>query len=258
MLSYGGGLVSNDQINLFVTIEDGAKLCLLTQGSTKIFKRKSPEHLTTQTLNCTLHPNSALLLLPDPIQPFASAAYKQTQKFHLPPDDSASLIVLDWVTEGRTALNEHWDMISFISKNEFYIPRGGDGADRLLLRDSLVLESPSPTLLKYRMDKNTVFATLIIHGPKFSRLSNIITKVFHSEPRIGGRNFDHNKSFKHDVGKKGDVIWTATESRGFLLVKVTGKALESVKEFLRTLLDGENGENTVVDEFGESAFLCLQ
>jgi urease accessory protein UreH len=32
ILSYGGGLVSNDQVNLEVTIEDSARLCLLTQG----------------------------------------------------------------------------------------------------------------------------------------------------------------------------------------------------------------------------------
>lgn len=33
ILSYGGGLVSNDKINLRVTVETSAKLCLLTQGT---------------------------------------------------------------------------------------------------------------------------------------------------------------------------------------------------------------------------------
>jgi hypothetical protein len=33
ILSYGGGLVSNDQVTLSVVIEDHAKLCLLTQGT---------------------------------------------------------------------------------------------------------------------------------------------------------------------------------------------------------------------------------
>jgi len=34
LLSYGGGLVANDKVDLRVTVEDGAKLCLLTQGAT--------------------------------------------------------------------------------------------------------------------------------------------------------------------------------------------------------------------------------
>ena len=32
VLSYGGGLVSNDHIDLTAVVEDAAKLCLLTQG----------------------------------------------------------------------------------------------------------------------------------------------------------------------------------------------------------------------------------
>lgn len=33
MLTYGGGLVSNDEISLDVRVEPAAKLCLLTQGA---------------------------------------------------------------------------------------------------------------------------------------------------------------------------------------------------------------------------------
>ena len=35
MLSYGGGLVSGDQVDLKVVVEKGAKLCLQTQGINK-------------------------------------------------------------------------------------------------------------------------------------------------------------------------------------------------------------------------------
>src|SRR5579859_799366 len=40
MMSYGGGLVGGDQIDLSVNVQAGCKLALLTQGSTKIFKQR--------------------------------------------------------------------------------------------------------------------------------------------------------------------------------------------------------------------------
>ncbi|KAI5821113.1 UreD urease accessory protein-domain-containing protein [Pyronema omphalodes] len=258
ILSYGGGLVSNDKINLRVTVENNAKLCLLTQGSTKIFKLKAPEHLTEQVMSCTLQSGSALVLLPDPIQPFADSAYRQHQTFELPSDDSASVIVLDWVSEGRSARNEHWDFESFNSKNEFFIPRE-NGSKRLLLRDSMILKRESDVMeLKRRMEGFTVFATLMIHGPMFVKLAEDILKKFENEPRIGGRNFDNKRDFKEDEDKKGGVIWTAATIRDFVLVKVSGKELEEVKIFLRDLLRTGGANNELLSEFGEGALLCLQ
>ena len=45
ILSYGGGLVSNDQVNLKVVLEDNVKMCLMTQG---LFHRK--KNVVTFTL----------------------------------------------------------------------------------------------------------------------------------------------------------------------------------------------------------------
>src|SRR5208282_6283605 len=47
MMSYGGGLVGGDQIELTVNIQRGCKLSLLTQGSTKIFKERTSENKPT-------------------------------------------------------------------------------------------------------------------------------------------------------------------------------------------------------------------
>jgi urease accessory protein len=205
-----------------------------------------------------LSPHAALALLPDPIQPFRDSAYSQHQIFRLPADDSASLVVLDWVCEGRSARGEHWDMHAFTSRNEFFLPRDGGRADRLMLRDSLVLTQDAQGL-KARMDAFTVFATLVVRGPKFVGLADALLKRFSEEARIGGRNFDNRGDFKNDQAKKGDVIWTATKLRGFVLVKVSGKELEEVKVFLRDLLmNGGDGESDLVREFGEGALLCLQ
>src|SRR5271169_5711077 len=77
MMSYGGGLVGGDQIELSVNIQSGCKLSLLTQGSTKVFKqRKSGDKIppsTCQSLQVKIHDGGLLALLPDPIQPFADS-----------------------------------------------------------------------------------------------------------------------------------------------------------------------------------------
>jgi urease accessory protein len=225
-------------------------------GSTKIFKRKATSHHTRQTMTVMLQPHAALALLPDPIQPFRDSAYSQHQVFKLPADDSASLVVLDWVCEGRSARGEHWDLHSFTSRNEFFLPRDEGRPDRLMLRDSLVLTQDAQGL-RVRMDGFTVFATLVVRGPKFVGLAEALLNRFSEEPRIGGRNFDNRVDFKNDKAKKGGVIWTATKHRGFVLVKVSGKELEEVKVFLRELLMS-GGESDLVREFGEGALLCLQ
>lgn len=237
-------------------------------GSTKIFKRKTPEHLTEQRLTCTLHPHAALLLLPDPVQPFADSAFAQHQVFHLPADDSASLVVLDWVSEGRSARGEHWDLQCFASRNEFFFAPAPaptpchipPPSRRLMLRDALVLEQDAGGL-RQRMDGFTVFATMMIHGPRFRRLAQCVLARFADEPRIGGRNFDNRRDFKRDMARAGGVVWTAANVRGFVLVKVSGKELEHVRAFLRDLLLGGGAccsEPEVLAEFGEGALLCLQ
>lgn len=144
MLAYGGGLVAGDTISLQVHIGTGSRLILLTQGSTKVFKNRMGirplahgsaedstigDHpappVTKQRLLVTLDPGSLLLLLPDPIQPFKSSSYIQSQRFVLPPvsDDipPASILVLDWFTSGRNAgkkFQEEWEFELYSSMNE--------------------------------------------------------------------------------------------------------------------------------------------
>jgi len=225
-----------------------------------VFKQITPRDRTTQTHTCTLHPHSSLLLLPDPVQPFAASHYTQHQRFHLPADDSASLVVLDWVTEGRSARGEHWDLASFASRNEFFIPRAGR-APRLLLRDATVLARDAAGDLRGRMAAQTVFATLAIRGPRFERLETAILAKFRGEPRIGGRDFDGRGDSECSGACSGGVAWTAARVRGFVLVKASGTQLEHVKTFFRDLLllgGAHGGEGEVVAGFGEGALLCLQ
>ena len=79
LLTYGGGLLPTDHINLSITLNSSTRLALLTQGSTKIFKSESqaplppsafqapstiPASSTSQIITATLHPSSSLCYLP--------------------------------------------------------------------------------------------------------------------------------------------------------------------------------------------------
>ncbi|WWC62564.1 uncharacterized protein I303_105160 [Kwoniella dejecticola CBS 10117] len=125
-LAYGGGLVSGDIISLRGEVGPGCGLVMLTQGSTKVYKRrgglrpksdyrstsnrahsdangvpKQDDDMTKQRLHVTLQAGSFLLLLPDSISPFRDSKYTQIQRFVLPQDKSASCLILDWVNSGR-------------------------------------------------------------------------------------------------------------------------------------------------------------
>lgn len=122
-LAYGGGLVASDVISLQVDVEAGAGLVLLTQGSTKVFKRRpglrplshfrhgnaqtsaptpsSTDDQTKQRMLVNLASDSFLLLLPDSLSPFKASKYLQSQQFVLPSDGSASVLILDWFNSGR-------------------------------------------------------------------------------------------------------------------------------------------------------------
>ncbi|KAF8312388.1 UreD-domain-containing protein [Clavulina sp. PMI_390] len=182
MLSYGGGLVSGDSIELDVDVGSNSSLMLLTQGSTKIFKTRarptqsalgnnathssnstpSSSTITTQKLNAVIQPSGALILLPDPVTCFASSSYSQTQIFRLPPitvtgserhSGAASAIVLDWFTSGRMHMAHR---AGTPSKSDGHI--GEEWAferyrsvneiwvgDRRVARDVMLLEQHSPT-----------------------------------------------------------------------------------------------------------------
>ena len=122
LLSYGGGLVAGDAINLKVILEANTRLVLLTQGSTKLFKAPNRDVLSKQCTTVEVAPTSALCYLPDPVQPFERSNFEQTQVYNiLTPQagsQSGNLCVLDWVCNGRPATGENWSFFSYGSSNE--------------------------------------------------------------------------------------------------------------------------------------------
>lgn len=150
ILTYGGGLLAGDCINLKIRLDPCTRLVAATQGSTRVYKmpiapstslhidqapsfsehqacsfsktgavQNLPHALTSrQDLCVRICRGAGFWLAPDPIQPFAGSLYAQTQIFEV--ENGASVGVIDWVTEGRRARGESWAMAGWKGKNEIW------------------------------------------------------------------------------------------------------------------------------------------
>jgi urease accessory protein len=261
LLTYGGGIVAGDTIDLGISLHSGTRLVLLTQGSTKIFKTPDPSVVSRQHMTVHLKHDAALIYLPDPVQPFAQTAFSQSQKYHL-KQEQGSLCVCDWVTSGRSARGENWDIHEYKSRNEVW-SFDDAGKQRLLLRDK---HGHTDMALSSRMDGYAVFGTLIIRGPTFSSLSRFFLDEFEALPRIGGRNWGdaaqpdltaaEQRRYDRQQREKADgLIWSAANVRGFVLVKFASKEVEGSRNWLRDMI---KEEDSVLQAFGERAILCLK
>jgi urease accessory protein len=280
LLTYGGGLVAGDTVNLRVTLEPTTRLTLLTQGTTKIFKTPSRNLISKQQMTVDLTPGSGLCYLPDPIQPFAKSSFEQHQTYKIacpdPTDESpasqlGSLCALDWISSGRPANGEHWSFYRCGSRNEIYLALPNRKC-RLLLRDNILLDDHGmENSIAARMNDQAVFGTLIIYGPLFETLGQFFMDEFKALPRIGGRKWDSRGS---ESGSEEEVdplvawraarqrqetadslLWSAASLRGCVVVKFGARGVEGGRRWLAAMLQQEG---TVVREFGERALLCLR
>ena len=94
LVTFGGGLVDGDRIEVDVEVERGATLLVFTQASTKVFRGSSSQCLRARV-------DGTLLLLPDPVAAFAGARYTQRVDVELGADGAC--VLFDGYTSGRAA-----------------------------------------------------------------------------------------------------------------------------------------------------------
>jgi urease accessory protein len=273
LLSYGGGLVGGDQVNLSVEVQPNTKLSIVTQGHTKIFKPTSPDILTTQKLQVDIRDGAGLCLMPDPVQPFEGSNYKQTQIFKLAR--GGSLCLLDWVTQGRSARGENWDLAQWTGRNEIWLSGGAVGsADRLLVRDTVILDA-SPRAartkpLRETMHGHAVFGTLLLYGPLTKSLGDFFLSEFAALPRLGSRDFRSAKEKEAIIDQSllerwrtsrleqeaaDKVLWSAANVRGCVVVKFGASTVEAGRNWIGSML---SQESSIGRSFGEEALMCVR
>ncbi|KAI1411923.1 UreD-domain-containing protein [Hypoxylon sp. FL1857] len=275
LLSYGGGLVGGDQINLSIEIQPKARLSIVTQGHTKIFRSAQSDIITRQNLKVEIKDGGALCLLPDPVQPFESSIYEQIQIFKL--TSNASLCLLDWVTQGRTARGENWSLDRWVGRNEVWsISDGTTPKERHLVRDTVILDGTNrPTgspSLRESMYGHAVIGTLILRGPMTKSLGEFFLTEFAALPRLGARDFRSAEARKKDeaipqsplerwrstrLEEENDkqILWSAANVRGCIVVKFGAATVEAARNWIGSML---LQEGSVERHFGEQALMCIR
>lgn len=202
--SFGGGMVAGDRTRLDVTIEAGTRCFLGTQSSTKIYR--NPARLPcSHDLNATVGENALLILAPDPVQCFAESSYEQRQRFEL--HTSASLLLIDWLSGGRTARGERWSFQRYLSRNE--IVREG----RPVLIDALLLDPADGALDgKFRGGRFNCLAAVALVGPKFKVQAKEILEWVANHP----------------VTPRSDLLFAASPLREGVLLRLAGVSVEEV------------------------------
>lgn len=281
LLSYGGGLVGGDTVSLDINVQKNSRLSVVTQGHTKIFKSATPDIVTRQNLDVVVEDGAALCLLPDPVQPFAESVYKQTQIFRL-QGEGASLCLLDWVTQGRSARGENWDLVRWTGRNEIWWSLSATEKGRLLVRDAVKLDGTAPLShivkeLKDTMHGTGIFGTLVLRGPLVKELGSFFLAEFAALPRIGARDWRSDEAKKEEEARDADgeggnshqawraerlklekeekVLWSAANVRGCVVVKFGSSTVEGGRMWISSML---LREGSIAEHFGDQALMCVR
>ncbi|HSH94545.1 MAG TPA: urease accessory protein UreD, partial [Roseimicrobium sp.] len=210
--SFGGGMVAGDQTRLTVDVDDSAVCFLGTQASTKVYRNPKfqpcSHHLTAR-----IGANASLILSPDPVQCFAGSTYSQRQEFHL--SQGAGLVLVDWLSAGRSARGERWLFDRFQSRNEVF--RSG----RRIFLDSLLLTGKgqqNPVLR--RMSRYECLAMVLIVGMPFAAGAAATLERVDALP----------------VERRTDFVLSASPVADGTVLRLAGRSTEQVaKEICRTL-----------------------
>jgi urease accessory protein len=204
--SYGGGLLGGDRIALTADVRAGAAALLSTQASTKVYRSERPAR---QELCATVATDGMLVLAPDPVACFADSRYSQQQTVHLA--GNAGLVLVDWVTCGRRASGERWDLRGYDSRTEIF----HDG--RKILHDVLRL-SPQSSPISDQMGRFNTLATAVLCGPGPLDAGRKLVSALHSR----------------NTGRQVDLLQSAAvfQDAGVLL-RIAGVSIEETGRALR-------------------------
>jgi urease accessory protein len=148
LVTFGGGLVGGDEIEVDVVVEAGATLVVFTQSSTKVFRGAARQVLRAKV-------EGTLVLLPDPVSAFAGARYTQRVEVALGTDGAC--VLLDGFTSGRAAFGERWAMTGLDLRTE--VTHEGRG----VLTDALRFDAEDGSI-SARAGRFDAFATLVAVG----------------------------------------------------------------------------------------------
>ena len=207
--SYGGGLVTGDQLTLDVVVERGATALLATQASTKVYRSATD---TSSELHARVEGDGVLAVVPDPIVCFAGSRYRQRQVFEVSED--GGLAVVDCVSAGRHARGERWAFDSYVSTLQVRV------AGRLRLHDATRLQQDELSI-QDRMGRFDAMALVLLLGPPFRRRAEALVA------RHASRTVEHRLS----------MLTAATPIADGCLIRIAATSVERTLGAIREHLD---------------------
>lgn len=156
VVTFGGGLVDGDAIDLDLVVEPNATLVVFTQSTTKVFRGSSRQTLSAKV-------DGTLVLLPDPVSAFAHARYEQRVEVTL--GAAGACVLLDGFTSGRAAFGERWAMTSLDLRTRVTLSSDhpAEASGHVLVTDALRLDVADGSIAE-RAGRFDAFATLVAAG----------------------------------------------------------------------------------------------
>jgi urease accessory protein len=204
--SLGGGLVDGDDVALDVTVEAGATCVVTTQASTKAYRGTTRQQLVVRAGT-----GAGVMVVPDPIVPFAEAAVVSTTRVELAA--GASLVLVDVLTAGRVASGERWAAARIDSTLTIVC----DGTTRL--HDRVVL-APGDGGVDTRMRGFTALATCVVIGPRVAEVAAAIATAIADEP----------------LARDAALVTAVSPLADGMIVRIATREIEAATRHARTLL----------------------
>jgi urease accessory protein len=211
--TFGGGLVAGDQIDLDVRIGADATCAIATQASTKVFRALAGE-TSRQTLTIKADAGATCMALPDPLTCFAGAVFEQRVKIEL--DETASLVLVDWITGGRRARGERWAFQRYLSRIDAFV------GSKLVFRDAILLDqADGPIDGEHRMGRCNCFGTLLVLGKRVESAAAVLLEWAGAQP----------------VNRGEELVFSASPVPVGVVIRVAGARTEEVGRWIRRRLD---------------------
>ncbi|MFD2214125.1 urease accessory protein UreD [Metabacillus endolithicus] len=117
LIHVGGGYVDGDSYRTEVVVDEGAKLALTSQASTKIYK--SPRFGVTQKMDYFLKNNSELYVKQDSLIPYKDAKFSQQTNVYM--ESTSTFYYTDVVTPGWSEDGKLFQYEKVASKMKIFI-----------------------------------------------------------------------------------------------------------------------------------------
>ena len=234
-------MLRGDTTTLNVTVEDNARLGLITQGANRVYSPRPPPPATTTTvdsdrddkddgdlcqsqIDVTVGKNATFVYAPDPCSLYARSCFLQNQQVHVHPDSSVALI--DWFSSGRYMNNERWEFDQLCTRTrlewlEEQDDKDDDDSDRGItktipfLQDTIAMDLRFSQLNDYGAHLGmNCFASLILYGNDVQPVVNrclTLSDAFASQyTRVRSRGQFHDSDDDFDEDADGQPMTSRT------------------------------------------------